>query len=701
MRNIKINIYLIASVFIPLAIYLLTFSRENGFADSGLFSAAVVDLAIPLPPGYPTYLIIGYLFTKLPFSLNTNLYLISILASCITLTLIFLSVKLLCGKNINQFTNLAAFITTVSVAFSYQFWSGTINIESFPLTITFIFLILFLLLKTRELIIKNDYKFNQKIKKMILIISIVLGIGSGLNPIIVFSLIPIAIFALFFKDVLIKNKKFILSNILIILIITTLLYLYLPLRAQQNPYLNFGNPTTLSSIWDVMSGKGFVSKSESTEIIGFTLNFKILLKTLSHYFEILLIQFNPLLLLLSAIGMLSLKNRTSLLLMLISILLTSSILGILYISGNQEYWFLPSFIALALFFGVAINNLASKTYSKIPQLPEKLLIFFAITISLLPLFFWFNYLNRASNNITSTYIANLYSGIANNAILIGGGNIFEGQTAYAKFVSKTRPDIFPLIGNFYYDFKWYRQNISKGQNIQTSTSLEQIILKSNKNNQTDILIRLIKENPNKSFYIDKSYILNYAPDIFKTCNINYCKLGDYFLIDNGITFKISQKPISPSHKIINNQLKYKTLFEKFPNSQIEIIKNILNLQSQNNSKFSLTYPTELTVTEEKDNLTLTNPKTGLSIYLEHIALKSAPNYESIISTDKSAYGPLIKEGKAEIPNTSFAYVKIFNNESTYLFYLFYENDLIKAVVHPANSDNLRLFDNIISTLKFH
>lgn len=700
MKNLKINIYLIASVIIPFIIYLLTFPRENGLADSGLFSAAIVDLGIPLPPGFPTYLILGHLLTKLPFSLNTNLYLLSIFASSITLALIFSSVKLLCGKNTNKFTNLAALITTISVAFSYQFWSGTNNIEAFPLTITFIFLILFLLLKTRELIIKNDYKLNQNIKKLIIYISLTLGIASGLNPIIIFSFAPLAIFILFFKDLLIKNKKFIFYNLLFIIFLIIITYSYLPLRALQNPYLNFGNPITLASILDLMSGKGFVSKNGPTEIIGFTLNLEILLKTLTHYLRMLFIQFNPILLLVSGMGAFKLKNKQSSLLMVVSVFLTSSILGILYISGNQEYWFLPSFIALALLFGVGLNSLLNQTYSKINQVPEKLLIAIIIGISLLPLFFWFNSLNRAGNNITSVYIANLYSNIERNAVLIGGGNIFEGQTAYAKFVNKTRPDIFPFIGNFYYDFEWYRQNISKSQDIQTSTALKQAIIKSDKNNQENILVKLIKENPKKSFYIDKSYLLNYAPNILKTCSATNCKLEDYFLIDNGITFKISQKLVKPNRKIIQSQLKYRPLFEQFPNSQIEIIKNILTLQRLNSPKFTLTYPADLTITEKETTLSLNNPKTGLNISLEQIPLNSSLNYETTISTDSSSYGTLVKQGRAEIPNTSFAYVKIFNDESVYLFYLFYGDKLIKALVSPASKDNLQTFDNIISSLKF-
>jgi hypothetical protein len=43
-----------------------TISWRNGGSDSGDLAAAVISLGIPHPPGYPTYVLLGWLWTALP-----------------------------------------------------------------------------------------------------------------------------------------------------------------------------------------------------------------------------------------------------------------------------------------------------------------------------------------------------------------------------------------------------------------------------------------------------------------------------------------------------------------------------------------------------------------------------------------------------------------------------------------------------------
>ena len=74
-----------------LAVYTLTVTHSIPFWDSGEFIATSYILGIPHPPGTPLYVIIGRLFTMLPFG---NVYLavnwLSALASALAVLFTFL-----------------------------------------------------------------------------------------------------------------------------------------------------------------------------------------------------------------------------------------------------------------------------------------------------------------------------------------------------------------------------------------------------------------------------------------------------------------------------------------------------------------------------------------------------------------------------------------------------------------------------------
>jgi len=61
-------------------LYFLTLPKGIGFGDSGTLAAAAVSLGIPNPPGFPTYLLLGHLFSLLPIgSILLRLQLLSLL----------------------------------------------------------------------------------------------------------------------------------------------------------------------------------------------------------------------------------------------------------------------------------------------------------------------------------------------------------------------------------------------------------------------------------------------------------------------------------------------------------------------------------------------------------------------------------------------------------------------------------------------
>ena len=121
MMSQKRIIFVIVLIFVTV-IYLLTLPKSIGLGDSGLIAAAAATGGIPHPPGFPSYVLVGHLFTKLPWgSVAWRLGLISVIASAGIIALIFRTIQHRNGAA-------AAFAASVFLAFSYSFWSQAVNV---------------------------------------------------------------------------------------------------------------------------------------------------------------------------------------------------------------------------------------------------------------------------------------------------------------------------------------------------------------------------------------------------------------------------------------------------------------------------------------------------------------------------------------------------------------------------------------------
>lgn len=553
----KLNFYALALAIITFSVYFFTFPREIGLVDSGLMGAAAVSLGIPLPTGFPSYLIIAHIFSIFPFGdVTSRLYFLSIVSSVVNVVVVFFLIKKITLKYRTKAGDLPSFVASVSLAFSYQFWSSSINIETFALTQLCLTLILFLAFWLREKFILNSFVLDKKNKNVVLVFSLLLGFSAGLSPTIITIVPGLIVWVLFFRKAVLKNFKLFLTSIGLSLGAFVFIYSYLPLRAMTHPYLNFGTPDNLKDIVKLITGSGFISKSSINngylEVIGFTLNFQIISQSFSHYLSMLINQYNPLFIPIIALGALKLYQRKSIFYILIVTFIADSFMGIFYITGNQENWLTVSWIILSIFLGVGINYifhyiLNNKNYKKLILRYYFFIQILIILLSLLPIFYWFTRLDRSKYSLTSSYIKNLYSDISKNSVIIGGANFFESQTAYAREALGYRKDVLPIAGNLFYDFKWYRENIVKSSNIKVSGETEKLAETIDRTKQTKLILRLIKENPGKTFYVTNLYLKTYMLDMANMeCPMGYCIEEEYAFIPHGLVYKVvSENKIPP------------------------------------------------------------------------------------------------------------------------------------------------------------
>ncbi|MBI5613573.1 DUF2723 domain-containing protein [Candidatus Gottesmanbacteria bacterium] len=417
-------------------VYLSTLPASIGYGDAGLLAAAATTLGVPHPPGFPSYMMIAHLFTKLPFgTLLFRLELVSLVSSLILITLIFSYLKKATGT-------LPAFLSSFALATSYNFWTQSLNVESFILTNLVIVAVMIMAEQ-------SDYGIKTS-----LLLGTLFGVGLGLNPIVI-AVIPSLLYSSFARPGL--AKLFLGSCVATIIFIIT--YSYLPFRAATHPFINWSAPSTLDRIVSHISGGG-LSIASGTVANGFTGSFRWYIDAWLRFFVLLAQNFTLVLIPIMLLGgyTMWLKNKKIAVSWGILIFTNISLAG-LYISGNRDNWYITSFIALSLFLSHGIYFMFDliKTQSN----TMRMLTYTYIVLSCIaPLIMWYPTMrNRVKDTISYTYINDIYYKLPNNALLIGGGETFNSLTAYAHEVLKFRTDVTPIDFTIYYGKQWYRDTI--------------------------------------------------------------------------------------------------------------------------------------------------------------------------------------------------------------------------------------------------
>jgi hypothetical protein len=193
------------AVFLFSAIVLLsTVQPSVSFWDCGEFIAAGYYLQVPHPPGTPFFLILGRIFSMIPFAENIALRVntISVFASAFSVFFLYLiAVKLIenfKGKNYKNIldalgTFIAAAIGALSFSFSDTFWFNSSEAEVYALSTFLLAAIVYLMMRWHE---RADEKDNEK---FLLMIAYLIGISTGVHLMSILALVPVVMVIIFRK----------------------------------------------------------------------------------------------------------------------------------------------------------------------------------------------------------------------------------------------------------------------------------------------------------------------------------------------------------------------------------------------------------------------------------------------------------------------------------------------------------------------
>lgn len=442
-------------IFIPLGlslfaayIYLYTAPPFMLWLDALNFITASVALGINNPPA-PLYVFISHFFTLLPFgSVIFRLQLFSVLSALSSLLLLYriliwIAEQISSSNNKSEKVNeksiiLSGIFGVLTLGFSYQFWSQAQNTEKWILECLFLLLILYL--------VTVIFSVKKYLYPGLIVIFFLLGLSTGID-LVVLSFFPSVMFVLWKLRTQLNIKKLLLLFVTAFLGVI-IVYSYLPIMSSQNPFVNFGRPTDLWSIWNVATGQ-WTSSSNA----GFIGSVNVFFSSAWRFLTMIWISFTPLLLPFILLGGWYLWKKKKLLFwLLFLIILTNFFLSSIYLSGNQESWYLLPHISFAIFAGVGyfwlINKITLQLYAY--------LLFF---ISLVPLIYWWPSLDRHEWRLTEDYIYNVYTPIKEPAIFIGDNDLYMGASHYVYGVSKLKPNVTPVLSHYLYLLEPYRKNL--------------------------------------------------------------------------------------------------------------------------------------------------------------------------------------------------------------------------------------------------
>ena len=262
------------TAFFVFIIYLTTLAPTVVNIDSGELATVQITLGIAHPTGYPLFTILGYLWQLIPLPF-TAIYKANLLAAVFTSSAIWVFVKstylMLTNipvpkvKNLNKKKQkpvqlkseneniisksliiLSSSASGLLLAFSKTFWMQSTSVEVYSLHLLLINIVILFLLKAYF-----DTENNSR-NWFYFAVALAFSFANHLTTILI---LPGIAFLFYSKNKFSANAfKLNLKMVAVFIPVLVLFYLYLPIRASQNPLLNWGDPVNIENFWRHFTG---------------------------------------------------------------------------------------------------------------------------------------------------------------------------------------------------------------------------------------------------------------------------------------------------------------------------------------------------------------------------------------------------------------------------------------------------------------
>ncbi|MEW6230967.1 MAG: DUF2723 domain-containing protein [Chloroflexota bacterium] len=350
-------------VAVSLVIYLVTVAPTVLEGDSGEFQFAAYLLGIAHPTGYPLYLLLGKLWTLvIPVGdVAYRLNLLSAVFSALAVGVLYLLLRhLALGRA-------SSILAALLLAFSSTFWSQAVRAEVYALNAFFVTLLLYLALRltSRFPSSLDTWKVSRsrstfQVSKLFFLFAFLFGLSLTHHHTMLLLVPGFALYLWPWFSLLVKKRTY--AATLFLFVLPAALYLYVPLRASDTPYLRFpigtGPPLVLyqNTLFDFLKlVTGSVFRGSLEAAAGSRLGERLALAG-----GLLLRQFGWAGLLLGLLGFArNLRTDRRICLLLLLTYLSTVAFCLVYFIGDIGDLFTPSYLVFALWLGLGIQGLLS------------------------------------------------------------------------------------------------------------------------------------------------------------------------------------------------------------------------------------------------------------------------------------------------------------------------------------------------------
>ncbi len=503
-------------------VLLLTAAPDLTGEDSGELITAAYTLGVAHPPGYPLWCILGKLFTII-IPVGTIAFRLNVMSAFFAAATIFFLFLVIRKQTKNRIIAASA---SLLFGFSFEFWSQSNIAEVYTLNSFFIAVCLFLLQLWNE----------KRSNRILYALAVMCGLGCT-NHHTMAPLSILFVFYIFFKARRRSPLSFNVMGIAFLFFILALsIYLYLPVRSQANPYMNWGKPDTIKKSFQHILRNQYKIPSHVVYVgPEYQRTWKRFGKQILVYASAFVKQFTWGLFWLPILGLwIHFRQKSFEFYLLLSIFLLTSIGFIIFsnfmpdlegINAN-DFLFIPSYMVAAFWMSMAIHWLWKICRKKINWKPLPALAVMIMLLLPLP-----NLLSNFPTNDKRNYYYSIDFGHALIDTLAEGAIIFpEGDhkifpLLYLQGVLGMRPDV--TIANKYGRIEKHLYPDLINQVKKSGGNVEQIP-------RGEIEKHIILKSPDRPIYFTNYRNLNDLPE--------------FQLIPEGLLYRVIRKSDLPGYQ---------------------------------------------------------------------------------------------------------------------------------------------------------
>ncbi|MGA9119686.1 MAG: DUF2723 domain-containing protein [Bacteroidota bacterium] len=413
-----------------LGVYAATLAPGLNFIDSGELAAVATTLGIAHPTGYPLFTMIGFLFAHLPLA-SEPIVRLNFMAAVFCASGVVVFVRLIfflldrydVVRGERWHHTLAAATAGLLLAFSETYWGQATSVEVYSLHVFLVISVLYSFLLAHESARSSQW----------MLFAFLVGL-SFTNHMTTILLAPGLLYYYFARQGFSQSSWRRILSLTLPFLLALSLYLYLPLRASENPPMNWGNPVTLERFLWHWSGEQYRSWIFSSMAVAG--------KQFSYFLSSYPAEFAFTGGALALVGMVALwfANRK---LWMLSVLLFAGCVAysINYDIHDIDSYFLLAYIVTALWAGWGANRVIF-WLSRSWRLPGIVIVFLGLAAGMVPLSVHYSRENEHDNHLVEDYARNMFASFDSNAVVFSfQWDYWVSAANYLQLVRGIRPDV--------------------------------------------------------------------------------------------------------------------------------------------------------------------------------------------------------------------------------------------------------------------